>query len=98
VPLDQATHNRQPETKATLSAIRSPWRLLEHVEDAGHQMRGDAHAVVTHPHDTVSAVAVEEHVDAPADVRVLGGIGEEVGQTLAQAHLVRHHVDAVLRL
>ena len=44
--LDQAVHERQPDTEAALAAIERALALLEDLEDVGQQLGVDADAVV----------------------------------------------------
>ena len=89
----QAAHNRQPETEATISAVRSARGLLEHVENSGHQMLGDADPVITHVrrHQPRRGRGTLRYARLRSCTWRHWPRG---GQALAQAYLVRHHVDA----
>src|SRR3954462_3015381 len=88
VHLDEAAHEREPETEPALGAIERSLTLGEEVEDAAEQILLDARAVVADGDDDLVALAPAGEGDPPARVRVLRGVGEQVREHLGEPHRI----------
>ncbi len=92
VHLDQAAHQRQADPQAPLGAAQGPVDLGEHVEHPRQHVGGNADAGVSHRdhHFTRGLTSPARHLDTAPDlsarIGILGGVVEQVGDHLGQAH------------
>src|SRR3989344_5517819 len=85
--LDHALGQREPDVQAS-GAPSAALILAERVKDLRQVLRVDADAVVFDRNHKVVPLARCRQLDVAAAVGILGGIGEQVGEHLPQAHRV----------
>src|SRR6184192_1558067 len=88
--------DRQANAHAAGAARGRDVRLLEALEDARQEVRGDADSLVAHGDLQARADPLRAHLDAPARVGKLDGVGYEVAYHLAKPRLVATHEAPVL--
>ena len=86
--LHEVLHQRQADAQPALRLRGGVVHLHEQLEDAGEHVRGDPDAVVPDPQHRHVAVPLGRQPDAPARLRVLGGIRQEVADDLGEPHRV----------
>ena len=85
--LDHALGQREPDVQA-FGVPSAALKLAERVKHLRQVLRVDADAVVFDRNHKVVPLARCRELDAAAAVGILGGIGEQVGKHLPQAHRV----------
>jgi hypothetical protein len=88
VHLDQAAHHGQADPQPALPAPDRAVGLGEHVEHARQRFGRDADPGVAHRDQRHPVLAPDLDPDAAARIGVLGGVVEQVGEHLGQAHAV----------
>ena len=85
MPLHERSHQGKTNAEAIHCERLVRSHLGEHVEDLFERRRRNADAVVLHGHYRLTVLAIEREVDAPAGLRLLLAIEEQVREHLRQA-------------
>src|SRR5690348_3102062 len=88
VELDQALHQGEPDAEPAFGAIERTLHLGEHFEYPRQQRGLDADPAVLHVDPDLVDFARRGKFDDAARFRILGGIGEQVGKNLCEAHRI----------
>src|SRR5262249_2689693 len=91
VHLDDVTHDGQAETQAAILARVRAVSLAEPLEDVRQEERLDADASIADRDLDLVSGAPQPGFDAPAFVRELGGVREQVPDGLLQTAAVADH-------
>ena len=90
VKLHERLHQGEAEPEPAPRPVEAPVRLHEGLEDVRQDVGGDADPVVPDPDERGPAwLALDPHLGAPAGVRELRGVPEDVPDDLAEARRVR---------
>ncbi len=89
VQLDQIAHQREADAQPALRMPSARMALRKHVENVRQRIGRDSGAIVVHRDHHVLTFAARAQRDAAARCGVLGGIVEQVGEDLREAHHVR---------
>ena len=97
VQFHEAFHQRQPNADSAVGVLVSGIDLREHFEYLQQHRRCNADAVVAHADDDVRVLQQRMQFDQSARRRILGGIGQKVGNHLGEPHRVDIELDGSLR-
>ena len=90
-------HDGQADAEPALRPVQTAVGLCEQVEDARQHVGPNADAVVPHPQRHLILLALDDHVDPPAWLRVLRRVRDEIGDDLHEARRVPLDVRVVRR-
>ena len=93
VHFHQLPYERQPDAQPALRFFQRPVDLREHVENGGQCLRGDADAGIADGHGNLPFAAGRGQPDVPAALHVLGGVVQQIGKDLREAHGIGIEID-----
>src|SRR6185369_15789527 len=91
--LDDALHERQPDSQTALGALERLIRLREQIKHPGQKVRRNTYAVVAHAQLDTAASCLSTHVDVPSLGSVFGSVVENIGEHLDEACQVSEDAD-----
>src|SRR5688500_18979638 len=92
---DQVPHDGETQAQAALRSIDSLPLLHTQVEYPRKDVRRDTHACVAHTDDNLATVSLGPNRDVTSWSGVLRGVGEQVGDDLAETGRIPLHGESL---